>query len=812
MKLRFRAVGFVCGLALLAGVARLWACPFCNVESKTLSEDTNGADAVVLAKLAKDAPTNADPSDPNSGMAKFQIVETLKGQKAVGDAKEIDVVFFGDSDRNKTYLITGLGTDKIDWATPLPLSQTAIEYVRKLPSVAPTGVERLEFFQDYLENADPLLAQDSYDEFARAPYSELLALKPKLKHDRVVKWVADPEISPSRRRLYLTMLGVCGTKADVPLLEEMIALDFEKEKPALVALVGNGLAMGGPVGLPLLIEAAQQDDRRKKMGLDALVACYLVLRGPEGLDLIEERFLKNPHAEYTHVYSTIMALRFHGDQDTGVVPRERLLASMRLLLKNPDFADQVILDLSRWEDWSVLDQMVEMFKTSDEKGYVRQPVVSYLTVASEQQGDVGKRATAAIEELEKLDPETVKTARSLMAFGALGRARGVASATSAASAASAASTTASQGAKQEGKSEGAVTAEQAVSAAKQPVEEKKDTTAALAAGSDAAQGFAASAEDEKTDVTGIPDPAEFGSKAEAQPAAAQQAKSQPAKPQAAEVAGVKAAEGKFHPLLVAGLPLGAAVVLMGVYWLILPRGPYEHNVRKRHGPFTRRCGRRHSVSGVAHGGAYCAGAGLCFGVRGHYGSHQFRVVSGDCANPGGRHVLGAAIAGDHSSPPRPVHGAAIARAGVAMSTLFLVGGVAYGGYVYATEVPDGYTRTSFNTMKPDDIQERSGVIVPPEVAALEGKKVFIKGYIRPDSVTVQQGIDRFLLVRDNNQCCFGNLSKIKYFDQIDVSTLGDLRVNYSQGVYRVGGILHIEPQNAVTGVADSGVFLEGGLR
>ena len=92
--------------------------------------------------------------------------------------------------------------------------------------------------------------------------------------------------------------------------------------------------------------------------------------------------------------------------------------------KNPDFADQVILDLSRWEDWSVLDQMVEMFKKSDEKGYVRQPVVSYLTVASEQQGDVGTRAKAAMAELEKLDPETVKTARSLMAFGALGRARG----------------------------------------------------------------------------------------------------------------------------------------------------------------------------------------------------------------------------------------------------------------------------------------------------------------------------------------------------------------------------------------------------
>ena len=126
-------------------------------------------------------------------------------------------------------------------------------------------------------------------------------------------------------------------------------------------------------------------------------------------------------------------------------------------------------------------------------------------------------------------------------------------------------------------------------------------------------------------------------------------------------------------------------------------------------------------------------------------------------------------------------------------------GVGYGGYVYATEVPDGYTRMSFIGMKPDEIQERGGVVVPPEIAALEGQKVFIKGYIRPGSVTVPRGIERFLLVRDNNQCCFGDLSKIKYYDQIDVAMTGDNRVDYSQGLIRIGGILHIEPQNIAMG-------------
>lgn len=548
MKLISYSIGLVCAAMLLAGTGYLIACPFCNVESKTLSEETKTADAVVLAKLLKEAPPATDSNDPNSGMATFQVVETLRGADKLAGAKEISVVFFGDADREKLYLVTGLGTEKIDWTTPLPLTPTAVEYVRKLSTVPNAGADRLVFFQDYLENPDPLLAQDSYDEFGRAPYSELHDLKPRMQHDKILKWVADPEVSPSRRRLYLTMLGVCGAKADVPLLEGMIASDFEKMKPALVSLCESGVAMSGPVGLPVIIEAVEQDERHKKLGLDALVACYLILKGPEGLDLVENRFLKNPHADYTHIYSTIMALRFHGDENTGVLPRERLLASMRILLKNPEFADQVILDLSRWEDWSVMDQLVEMFKTSDEKGYVRQPVVSYLTVASEQEGEVGSHAKVAMAELEKLDPETVKTARSLMAFGALGRARG---------AASAASATAAKDKKD------AATADSAVSPA------------------DATQGFAASPEDEKTDTRKIPDPATFGQKGKGEAAGGNVEKGADVKaPASAKVNAAPApaaapsagASSHANPILVAGLPLAAAVLLMGVYWLILRAG------------------------------------------------------------------------------------------------------------------------------------------------------------------------------------------------------------------------------------------------
>jgi hypothetical protein len=145
-------------------------------------------------------------------------------------------------------------------------------------------------------------------------------------------------------------------------------------------------------------------------------------------------------------------------------------------------------------------------------------------------------------------------------------------------------------------------------------------------------------------------------------------------------------------------------------------------------------------------------------------------------------------------------GAPIAMLGLVVSVFFLVAGAGYGGYVYATEVPEGYARISFNGMKPDELDERSGVAVPAEIAAMDGKKVFIKGYIRPDSVTQRIGIKEFLLVRDNNQCCFGDISAVKYYDQVDVDMTGSRTVDFRDGaVYRMGGILKVEPQNAGRG-------------
>lgn len=429
-SLQLLTLGALCCAGLAGtGAQRVAACPFCNATSQTLSEELQSAEASVIATLEQPVSDSSldDPSADtplgDSSEAVFRVQKVLRGENHVHAGDTIHVVYFGADAPDKLFLINALMVDQLDWTTPLPLSRSGVEYVEHLLKLPDVMQERLRFFLQYMEHPDPLLAQDAYDEFARAPYADLVNLKPDLNREQLVAWINDPQVGPTRRRLYLTMLGVCGTSADVEMLESLLKYDYETMRPAIATLVQMMGFGGSAVGVPLVDELAQADVRAKQQCLDALIAAYLKLRGPDGLPLIDERFLSNPQADYTQRYSAIMALRFHGEE-SDEIPRERLVKSLRLLLDDPEIADQVIPDLTRWEDWEVMDRLVDMFKKSDQDGWIRQPVISYLLIAADQPGDVGEKANKWVAELEELDPEAVKRARSYLSFGIMARSGG----------------------------------------------------------------------------------------------------------------------------------------------------------------------------------------------------------------------------------------------------------------------------------------------------------------------------------------------------------------------------------------------------
>ena len=386
------------GVAMGAGIAllslpALWACPFCSAVSVTMGEELKGATAGVVVKLKKLPEPQAapDPTKPpvlSDSLAKFEIVQVLKGGdieietptglKKLADVREIDVTYFGQDEIGRAFLIMGIDAPKIAWNTPIGLTERAVKYVSKLPELAESGPDRLVYFQEYLEDPEELIARDSYDEFAKAPFNEIKALKPRMHHDKLVGWIKSPEVTPSRRRLYLTMLGVCGSDADLPMLEETI----------------------------------RSDNRDMKTALDAVIGAYLMLRGEAGVPLIEEQFLTNKDADYTDVYAAITAIRIMGQEETDI-PRARLVAALRHMLDRPKYADMVIADLARWEDWDSIDRLVTLFKdATPETNWVRVPVIHFLKACPKPE------AQRYIDELAKIDPDAVKRASSYFPLSA----------------------------------------------------------------------------------------------------------------------------------------------------------------------------------------------------------------------------------------------------------------------------------------------------------------------------------------------------------------------------------------------------------
>ena len=342
------------------------SCPFCAAVSQTLRQEIEAMDGAAFGKFVP-----ADPKRPaEEGIGRFVVTEIIKGTELIKVGQVVQAPYFGTTNSETTSLLLGVDPPELMWSSPLPVTERAQDYIRNMLSLPTDMTERLKFFMKYFEDTDTLLARDAYDEFANASYEEIKKLKPVMNREQLINWIRDTSLSPDRKRLYLTLLGICGDKNDSKLLEEMM----------------------------------RSTDPAQRAGMDAMIGCYLTLQGADGLALIEELFLKNKKCEFPDVYAAIMALRFHGT-DGGVIERTRVVSSMHYVLDRPELADLVIPDLARWEDWSQVDRLVTLFKTSDENtSWVRVPVINYLRscplpVAKEK-----------LAELEKLDPVAAKRA------------------------------------------------------------------------------------------------------------------------------------------------------------------------------------------------------------------------------------------------------------------------------------------------------------------------------------------------------------------------------------------------------------------
>ena len=348
--------GVVLGVTLLAAVAltpvSVLACPFCSAPSLTLTEQLAGADATVLVKWAGGTVAKAN----DTGATEFEVVEVVHQQAGGQLAKgtKISLIRYRSGRAGDLFLLLGtLGGGTIEWGSPLEVTQPGFDYMKHSPKPDQPAVQRLGYFLKFLEHPDKMIGDDAFGEFANASYADVVLLAKEMPRDKLRGWLTAKETSAGRLGLYGMMLGLCGTEADVKLMEQKI------------------------------LETT--DDFR--LGIDGVMGGYLLLTGDKGLAVIDEKKLKDKKAPFSETYAAMQALRFMWQYGDGRISLERLRQSMRILLERPELADLVIADLSRMKDWSMQDRLMTMY---DEEAYnvpsIKRAIVRYMLAATKDTG------------------------------------------------------------------------------------------------------------------------------------------------------------------------------------------------------------------------------------------------------------------------------------------------------------------------------------------------------------------------------------------------------------------------------------------
>jgi hypothetical protein len=138
--------------------------------------------------------------------------------------------------------------------------------------------------------------------------------------------------------------------------------------------------------------------------------------------------------------------------------------------------------------------------------------------------------------------------------------------------------------------------------------------------------------------------------------------------------------------------------------------------------------------------------------------------------------------------PGELLGKPIAILGTALSAVTLAAAPAYHAYIYATEVPPGYQRIAFASLtSPAGAPD----LPPPAALALDGQKVFVKGYIHPTSMESPRA-KKFVLVPDLGTCCFGGQPPLTHM--IEVTLGGDHFAQRGMRRQKLSGTLRVNRQ------------------
>jgi hypothetical protein len=383
-------VRIVAAIPVLVGVLQVGFlsasdCCLGRCNAQPFAEQYRNAEAAVLAKWISTVPGNGRDDRGSTtyeihDVARSAIPVLMKGTRITHrrhvPGKPGDIAF-----------LLGIGKDleNLTWHVPFPFSARRYNYVVRAPAADSAPEERLSYYIGQLEDADEVIARDAYDELSNAPFRDLIPLAEQFPREDLRKWVSDPQTFQPRLSLYGLMLGLCGDEHDAEMMESRI----------------------------------MDEPHEFRLGIDGLMAGYLMQKGTKGLAVLEQAKIVDKEVPFGEMYSAMTAVRFMWKYGNGKIPPERLKESMRLFLNQPEVSDLAISDLARWKDWSIQEQLRNMYGTEEynvpsiKRAIVRYMITATKDVPADGAEKPGKHATEGaryLEELRKMDPKTVNEA------------------------------------------------------------------------------------------------------------------------------------------------------------------------------------------------------------------------------------------------------------------------------------------------------------------------------------------------------------------------------------------------------------------
>ncbi|MDO5553524.1 MAG: DUF3299 domain-containing protein [Planctomycetia bacterium] len=150
-------------------------------------------------------------------------------------------------------------------------------------------------------------------------------------------------------------------------------------------------------------------------------------------------------------------------------------------------------------------------------------------------------------------------------------------------------------------------------------------------------------------------------------------------------------------------------------------------------------------------------------------------------------VLGLLALRKILAAPEEIGGFTLTTIAIAVSAVIGLSATGWQTWVYYHSAPSGYLVVEFDSMSVD---AKTGK-VRDEIAALNERKVYIKGFMYPTSR--QSGIEDFTLVRTLGHCKFCSPGT-NPADMIAVELEKGMTVSYrANKQVAVGGVLHVNP-------------------